>query len=81
MKHCYGSPLPHQPHTHPTFIPPSHPHPQYNWKYDVVVSGDESGMLEYWGGPAQSYVFPKNVKFEHKIDTDLYEFVKVSQLD
>ena len=35
-------------------------------------------MLEYWGGVAQSYGFPKNVKFEHKIDTDLYEFVRVS---
>ena len=35
-------------------------------------------MLEYWGGVAQSYGFPKNVKFEHKTDTDLYEFVRVS---
>ena len=33
-------------------------------------------MLEYWGGPAHSYSFPKNVTFEHKIDTDLYEFVR-----
>jgi len=51
-------------------------HTQYNWCYDVVVSGDESGMLEYWGGPAHTYSFPKNVKFEHKTDTDLYEFVR-----
>ena len=33
-------------------------------------------MLEYWGGPTHSYSFPKNVTFEHKIDTDLYEFVR-----
>ena len=51
--------------------------PQYNHYYDVVVSGDESGMVEYWGGPASDYLFPKNVKFEHKIDTDLYDFAKV----
>ena len=44
----------------------------------MAVSGDESGMLEYWSGPAHSYGFPKNVGFEHKVDTDLYEFAKVS---
>ena len=51
--------------------------PQYNHHYDVVVSGDESGMVEYWSGPASDYIFPKNVKLEHKIDTDLYGFAKV----
>ena len=51
---------------------------QYNSVYDVVVSGDQSGMLEYWAGPAQDYGFPKVVKFEYKTDTDLYEFAKVS---
>ena len=50
---------------------------QYNACYDVVVSGDESGMLEYWSGPVGSYCFPHNVKFEYKTDTDLYEFLKV----
>ena len=50
---------------------------QYNHHYDIVVSGDESGMVEYWSGPANDYVFPKNIKFEHKIDTDLYDFAKV----
>ena len=50
---------------------------QYNHHYDAVVSGDESGMMEYWSGPANDYVFPKNIKFEHKIDTDLYDFAKV----
>ena len=46
--------------------------------FDVVISADESGMIEYWSGAAESYGFPKCVHFEHKIDTDLYEFAKVS---
>lgn len=35
-------------------------------------------MLEYWTGPRHDYTFPKNVTFESKMDTDLYEFAKVS---
>ena len=50
---------------------------QYNSIFDVIVSADESGMVEYWGGASESYSFPKCVHFEHKIDTDLYEFAKV----
>ena len=50
---------------------------QYNSAYDVVISADEGGMVEYWGGASESYGFPKCVHFEHKIDTDLYEFAKV----
>lgn len=50
---------------------------QYNSHYDVVVSVDTTGMVEYWRGPAGSYCFPRNIKFDLKIDTDLYEFVKV----
>ena len=49
---------------------------RYNHIYDVVVSGDASGMIEYWSGPDNSYGFPKNVSFQSKLDTDLYEFVK-----
>ena len=52
---------------------------QYNSPYDVVVSADTSGMIEYWRGPSGSYCFPRNIKFDLKIDTDLYEFVKVSR--
>ncbi len=55
------------------YISPS----QYNSRHDIVVSGDQSGMVEYWSGPAQEYGFPKAAKFQHKIDTDLYEFAKV----
>ncbi len=45
-----------------------------------MVSGDTSGMVEYWSGPAQEYGFPKAAKFQHKIDTDLYEFAKVQYM-
>ena len=34
-------------------------------------------MIEYWTGPRHDYAFPKNVTFESKMDTDLYEFAKV----
>ena len=37
-------------------------------------------MVEYWGGPSSDYGFPKNIKFEHKIDTDLYDFAKVCKV-
>lgn len=43
----------------------------------MVVSTDKNGMIEYWTGPNNEYKFPKNVHFESKMDTDLYEFVKV----
>merc|ERR1719288_13826 len=33
-------------------------------------------MVEYWRGPKGDYGIPKNVAFESKIDTDLYEFAK-----
>lgn len=44
---------------------------------DVVVSVDESGILEYWQGPGQEYKFPSRiVDFESKLDTSLFEFAK-----
>ena len=42
----------------------------------MVISCDEMGMLEYWGGSTSSYEFPSNVKFQYKTQTDLYEFAK-----
>ncbi|KAJ8305534.1 hypothetical protein KUTeg_016079 [Tegillarca granosa] len=45
--------------------------------YEVVVSADSGGMVEYWTGPKQDYKFPKNVSWQYKLDTDLYEFAKV----
>lgn len=45
---------------------------KYNVRYEVVVSIDRSGMLEYWTGPKNDYKFPsKVVKFESKLDTGM----------
>ncbi|XP_019507969.1 PREDICTED: peptidylprolyl isomerase domain and WD repeat-containing protein 1 [Hipposideros armiger] len=44
--------------------------------YKAIVSSDKSGMIEYWTGPPHEYKFPKNVNWEYKTDTDLYEFAK-----
>ena len=51
---------------------------QYNAVYDVAVSADEAGMVEYWSGIKRDLQFPKNVDFEFKTDTDLFEFIMVS---
>lgn len=51
---------------------------KFNWVYDVIVSTDKNGMVEYWSGPNNDYKFPKNVLYESKMETDLYEFVKVN---
>jgi len=48
----------------------------YNSIFDVAISADRGGMVEYWRGPKGDYGIPKNVAFESKIDTDLYEFAK-----
>ena len=52
---------------------------QYNAVYDVAVSADEAGMIEYWSGIKHDVQFPKNVSFEFKTDTDLFEFIMVSE--
>lgn len=44
--------------------------------FKAVVSSDKSGMIKYWTGPPHEYKFPKNVNWEYKTDTDLYEFAK-----
>lgn len=49
---------------------------RYNPVYEVVVTADKSGMVEYWTGPKGGYKFPKNVLWQYKTDTDLYEFAK-----
>lgn len=50
---------------------------QYNRVFDVTVSVDKSGMVEYWSGPKRDYKFPTKLPWEYKTDTDLYEFMKV----
>lgn len=49
---------------------------QFNPIYQVVVSVDKAGILEYWSGYKQEFKFPKCVHFESKLDTDLFEFAK-----
>lgn len=47
-----------------------------NPAYRVIVSVDKAGMLEYWTGLPNEFKFPRNVDWEYKTDTDLYEFSK-----
>ncbi len=37
---------------------------RYNAEFDVVISADEGGMIEYWAGLKGDYEHPKNVMFE-----------------
>jgi len=49
---------------------------KYNASYETVISVDKQGILNYWTGDKHEYSFPKNVSFDSKLDTDLFEFVK-----
>lgn len=49
---------------------------QYNAIYETCISVDKAGILEYWTGPKSEYKFPKCVRFDSKLDTDLFEFAK-----
>ncbi|XP_053677501.1 peptidylprolyl isomerase domain and WD repeat-containing protein 1 [Anopheles nili] len=50
---------------------------RYNPIFEVTVSIDKAGILEYWYGPRHDFKFPsKLVNFESKLDTSLYEFAK-----
>ena len=52
---------------------------QYNPSFDIALSADKAGMIEYWTGQEFGFQFPtKHIKFEFKTDTDLFEFVMVS---
>lgn len=48
----------------------------YNPVYEVAVSVDKAGIIEYWTGPKHEFQYPKNVKFQSKLETDLFDFVK-----
>ena len=41
-----------------------------------MVSADTAGIIEYWTGPKTDYKSPRNVAFQSKLDTDLFDFVK-----
>ena len=45
--------------------------------FDVVLSADKAGMVEYWSSLKNDFKFPKNVGFQYKTDTDLFEFIMV----
>ncbi|KAJ8261196.1 hypothetical protein COCON_G00169190 [Conger conger] len=47
-----------------------------NPRFRVIVSADKAGMLEYWTGLPSEFKFPRQVSWEFKTDTDLYEFAK-----
>lgn len=49
---------------------------KYNVKFETVVSVDKTGILEYWGTGKVDYKVPKCIKFESKLDTDLFDFAK-----
>lgn len=49
---------------------------KYNAVFEVAVSVDSAGILEYWTGIKSEFKFPKCVNFDSKLDTDLFEFVK-----
>ena len=49
----------------------------YNARHDVVLSADESGMLEYWAGATGDWDWPRGLHFEYKTDTDLYALAQV----
>ncbi|XP_055690534.1 peptidylprolyl isomerase domain and WD repeat-containing protein 1 [Lutzomyia longipalpis] len=50
---------------------------RYNPVYEVVISVDVKGILEYRTGPKGEFTFPsKIVSFNSKLDTSLFEFAK-----
>ena len=49
---------------------------RFNPVYGAAMSVDAKGMMEYWTGPKHDYEFPKNVLWEFKTETDLFEFFK-----
>lgn len=59
-----------------TWCPVLYLFPQYNPVFEVALSVDQAGILEYWTGPKTEYKFPRCVLFESKLDTDLFEFAK-----
>lgn len=52
---------------------------KYNVAYEVVVSIDHAGMLEYWTGPKTDFKFPsKIVSFDSKMDTSEFKSIVTS---
>ncbi|KAG0171762.1 Peptidyl-prolyl cis-trans isomerase cyp15 [Apophysomyces sp. BC1034] len=51
----------------------------FNSRFNCVVSVDKLGMIEYWS-PEEPFDLPKDLKFELKAETDLYEFRKTKSV-
>ncbi|CAD6195588.1 unnamed protein product [Caenorhabditis auriculariae] len=50
---------------------------EYCHALDIVVSIDDAGMIECWSGEKGEFDFPQErLKWEYKVETDLYDFVK-----
>ncbi|VDL80938.1 unnamed protein product [Nippostrongylus brasiliensis] len=49
---------------------------EYNHVMDIIISIDDTGMIEYWSGAKREFKIAENVKFKYKTETDLYEFIK-----
>jgi len=47
----------------------------YAAKYDLAISCDQSSIINYWS-PENIKSLPKEVQFESKLDTDLFDLVK-----
>ncbi|KAH7638367.1 hypothetical protein HUG17_2400 [Dermatophagoides farinae] len=53
---------------------------RFNAAHSTMVSVDQNGMLDYWGTHRSDYRFPSQiVRFESKMDTDLYQLAKCNQ--
>ncbi|CAI5441756.1 unnamed protein product [Caenorhabditis angaria] len=51
---------------------------EYSPVLDIAVSIDDAGMIELWNGERGDFQFPeKSLKWQYKLETDLYEFLKV----
>ncbi|XP_027205609.2 peptidylprolyl isomerase domain and WD repeat-containing protein 1 [Dermatophagoides pteronyssinus] len=54
---------------------------RFNPSYSTMVSVDQNGMLDYWSTHRNDYRFPsQSVKFESKMDTDLYVLARCKQI-
>ncbi|EJU03203.1 peptidyl-prolyl cis-trans isomerase [Dacryopinax primogenitus] len=53
----------------------------YSDKYDIVISADEGGFVEYWQ-PQEPWSLPKTISglWQFKSNTDLYEFKRTKSL-
>ncbi|GBN35946.1 Peptidylprolyl isomerase domain and WD repeat-containing protein 1 [Araneus ventricosus] len=49
---------------------------RFNPVYNVVISCDRNGIIEYWSTLKKDFKFPSCVQFDSKLDTDLYELVQ-----